>query len=291
MRGSGFTIKGADSGGSTFTGSGVFVNNWSSDVKVDNNILTDNDFGVGTANAFLSTGPTEITGNFILNNRFHGISGAGGTLIANNIIAFNDFSGISNGGTSSAYSVINNTIIGNKQEGINTWDDRVSTTMNNIVSDNGGFGINVRTANNPTAKRPIVTANLFFTNADRNFSDIDAPVGSDATLNSAAEINSISEDGTSEFDIGADEFEPPPKCNGLRPTIIGTEGDDILIGSSRADVIRGLGVNDVIKGKGGDDTICAGPGEDAVSGGLGDDWISGEAGPDSINGGAPAKTR
>ena len=39
----------------------------------------------------------------------------------------------------------------------------------------------------------VVAFNLFFNNRDGNFSDINSPVGNNATLNTAAEINSLAE--------------------------------------------------------------------------------------------------
>ena len=37
-------------------------------------------------------------------------------------------------------------------------------------------------------------------------------------------------------------------CDGLRATIIGTSGDDVLLGTENADVIAGLQGNDQIRG-------------------------------------------
>ena len=99
--------------------------------------------------------------------------------------------GISKGGNSISSTIVNNTIAGNGKDGISIWDDFVSTISNNIFSGNGEFGVDVVTANNPSAKRPVVTANLLFNNTDGNFSDINSPVGNDATLNTPSEINSV----------------------------------------------------------------------------------------------------
>jgi Ca2+-binding RTX toxin-like protein len=83
---------------------------------------------------------------------------------------------------------------------------------------------------------------------------------------------------------------PPPlkrqriTCNGLKPTIIGTSGNDTIIGTEGKDVIAGLGGNDWIHGLGGDDIICGGSGNDLIVGGAGNDTILGGAGHDTIDG-------
>lgn len=77
-----------------------------------------------------------------------------------------------------------------------------------------------------------------------------------------------------------------PACFGFAPTIIGTEGFDILIGTDGPDVIVGLGGNDIIVGLGGNDIICGGLGNDLISGGDGNDLLIGNAGNDIIDGGA-----
>ena len=71
-------------------------------------------------------------------------------------------------------------------------------------------------------------------------------------------------------------------CDGLRATIIGTSGDDVLLGTENADVIAGLQGNDQIRGLGGDDIICGGKGGDRIWGGQGFDVIFGAQGNDII---------
>ena len=65
-------------------------------------------------------------------------------------------------------------------------------------------------------------------------------------------------------------FVPPAsavyRCEGLRATISGTAGRDLLVGTNRADVIVGLGGNDVIRGRGSQDFICGGRGRDLTPG-------------------------
>lgn len=85
-----------------------------------------------------------------------------------------------------------------------------------------------------------------------------------------------------------------PTCNGVRATIIGTAGDDVLVGTDGVDVvfagagndrINGLGGNDIICGGFGDDVILAGEGNDTVFAGPGADEVTGQDGDDAINGG------
>ncbi|MER6973807.1 hypothetical protein ABT304_22290 [Nocardioides sp. NPDC000445] len=81
---------------------------------------------------------------------------------------------------------------------------------------------------------------------------------------------------------------------GVRCTIVGTSGGDVLKGTSRRDVICGRGGSDIIYAKGGDDLVDAGSGgdhvyasygADRVLAGGGEDWIHGGGGSDSLNGG------
>lgn len=76
-----------------------------------------------------------------------------------------------------------------------------------------------------------------------------------------------------------------PTCDGKTATIIGTEGDDMLMGTAGDDVIVGLGGNDYINGKGGLDVICGGDGNDELRGGRANDRIFGGTGDDVIKGG------
>lgn len=75
------------------------------------------------------------------------------------------------------------------------------------------------------------------------------------------------------------------RCNGLVPTIRGTNGDDVLGGTNGRDVIMGLGGNDVISGFNGDDVICGGAGNDVLSGDNGNDTLLGGLGDDRLDGG------
>jgi hypothetical protein len=74
-------------------------------------------------------------------------------------------------------------------------------------------------------------------------------------------------------------------CNGLEPTILGTDGPDELFGTDGPDVIHGFGGDDVIHGLAGDDVICGGDGADTIDAGPGRDRVFGERGFDTIDGG------
>lgn len=75
------------------------------------------------------------------------------------------------------------------------------------------------------------------------------------------------------------------RCQRLLPTIVGTDGDDVLHGTGGPDVIMGLGGDDVIVGGNGDDIICGGAGDDELSGGNGADVLLGGFGDDVLDGG------
>jgi Ca2+-binding RTX toxin-like protein len=86
---------------------------------------------------------------------------------------------------------------------------------------------------------------------------------------------------------------PPPTCQGVPATLVGTPGNDTLNGTAGNDVIvagagddgiRGLAGNDRICGDAGNDTVLGGDGDDTVFGGSGADSIRGEAGNDTLLG-------
>ena len=79
-------------------------------------------------------------------------------------------------------------------------------------------------------------------------------------------------------------------CKGVRATIVGTEGDDVLRGTEQRDVIVALGGDDRIVGGRGNDLICAGRGRDVVTGGAGKDTIFGGTGNDLLRGGSARDT-
>jgi uncharacterized protein len=75
------------------------------------------------------------------------------------------------------------------------------------------------------------------------------------------------------------------RCQGLLPTIRGTDGDDVIRGTDEADVIMGLGGDDTVTGGNGEDVICGGAGDDRLTGNNGDDVLSGGFGDDGLDGG------
>jgi sugar lactone lactonase YvrE len=77
----------------------------------------------------------------------------------------------------------------------------------------------------------------------------------------------------------------PARCGGQLPTVVGTDGPDVLQGSAFADVIAGLGGRDTINGLQGKDTICGGAGKDKLVGGAGKDKLFGGKGNDKLIGG------
>lgn len=98
-------------------------------------------------------------------------------------------------------------------------------------------------------------------------------------------------------DMGAYEFQPPPKppspkprCAGRTATRVGTAGPDTITGTKGRDVIVARGGRDVIRGLGGADVICAGAGPDRVIGGPGRDLLLGQRGRDLLLGG-PGRDR
>jgi predicted extracellular nuclease len=74
------------------------------------------------------------------------------------------------------------------------------------------------------------------------------------------------------------------RCQGLLPTIKGTNDPETLVGTTGVDVIMGLGGDDDITGGNEEDVICGGAGNDTVSGGNGDDVLNGGFGDDLVNG-------
>ena len=81
---------------------------------------------------------------------------------------------------------------------------------------------------------------------------------------------------------GDDLFE---NRSSLPGTVLGGNGDDILIGGSGTDVIRGEDGNDRIDGGDGDDLIYGDEGDDVIQGGHGEDRLRGGDGADTIEGG------
>ena len=75
------------------------------------------------------------------------------------------------------------------------------------------------------------------------------------------------------------------RCQGRRPTIVGTNGRNMLAGTRRSDVIMALGGDDIVVGGRGDDVVCGGEGNDLLFGGQGNDRLLGGFGDDRLYGG------
>jgi uncharacterized repeat protein (TIGR01451 family)/CSLREA domain-containing protein len=79
-------------------------------------------------------------------------------------------------------------------------------------------------------------------------------------------------------------------CKGLKPTIFGTIGNDVIKGTRNNDVIHALSGNDTISGADGKDTICGGEGNDVLNGDASNDSLDGGNGTDTCNGGSGTDT-
>lgn len=77
---------------------------------------------------------------------------------------------------------------------------------------------------------------------------------------------------------------PNYRCRGIKATIAGTPGPDVLRGTRRRDVIVSLAGNDRIRAFAGNDLVCAGRGRDLVRGGDGNDLLFGGPGNDRLFG-------
>ena len=77
----------------------------------------------------------------------------------------------------------------------------------------------------------------------------------------------------------------PFKCAGVRATLGGSSGGDIITGTNRRDVLVGFGGADRILGRGGNDIICGSGGNDTIIGGGGRDKLLGQGGRDKLRGG------
>jgi Ca2+-binding RTX toxin-like protein len=80
-------------------------------------------------------------------------------------------------------------------------------------------------------------------------------------------------------DVGAQEAEQT--CFDWEPTIVGSEGDDVLTGTDGNDVIMALGGDDRVEALDGNDAVCGGPGDDYIDDGPGLDEVDGGEGMDA----------
>ncbi|HEV2755416.1 MAG TPA: calcium-binding protein [Actinomycetota bacterium] len=75
------------------------------------------------------------------------------------------------------------------------------------------------------------------------------------------------------------------RCFGAKATIVGTNGDDVILGGPGRDVIVALGGDDDVYGLEGHDALCAGAGDDRLDGGPGVDFVASGDGADEASGG------
>ena len=87
--------------------------------------------------------------------------------------------------------------------------------------------------------------------------------------------------------LGLDLLAPRPAdhpCAGRVPTLLGTNGDDLLRGTNKPDVVHALAGDDRVLGLNGEDVVCGGTGDDELAGGNGDDLLLGGRGDDVLLG-------
>ncbi len=77
---------------------------------------------------------------------------------------------------------------------------------------------------------------------------------------------------------------PAVSCEGMRATLVGTPGGDVIVGTDGAEVIAGRDGDDVIHAGGGNDVVCGGSGNDRLDGGAGRDIVLGGPGNDLLHG-------
>jgi subtilisin family serine protease len=68
-------------------------------------------------------------------------------------------------------------------------------------------------------------------------------------------------------------------------TLLGGQGEDVLVGSTKEDLLFGGSGADDLDGDSGSDSLNGGTGSDVVSGGKGDDLVLGDSGDDTVRGG------
>lgn len=212
---------------------------------------------------------------------------------ANNSSAVVDFDGASDG------TLIAVTFADNGGEQAVDNDSSVTTTTSRILTETrfqggsySGFCNFVQTGENFSIPNATV-GDIGFVSTDR--SDFEPNSLSNAvdicTTDQGTALDIFDggvEDGDDNgsvlWDAGAIEVRYPTLlCNGLSPTIIGTDAGEVINGTPGNDVILALGGDDTINGLGGNDTYCAGDGDDAIFDVLGgNDWAAGGAGEDTI---------
>jgi hypothetical protein len=195
-----------------------------------------------------------------------------------------------------------------------TSDHAIAGTQNHdpalahVFDGNGGrqrIGFVTRTGTNPTDSE--LQDNLAYrwdnvtilpgqTAAFVSFEIPQAVAGADAATedaNAAAQANALEAagpavifNGMSEHEVGSTRnWKVTQSCLDQRPTIVGTDGPDMLVGTNGPDVILSYEGNDRVNGLGGKDRICGSEGNDKLIGGKGNDKLFGSNGKDKLFGG------
>ena len=154
-------------------------------------------------------------------------------------------------------------------------DQRVGVAGYGVGNDTAAtFGANVT-----NVEKIVVTD----TAADDNLGDVDITINSGFT-GTALEIDGSALDANVTT-ANYEELEVDNNAGatyGLKLTVKGGEGADIIAAGAGADNVSGNGGADVLNGEGGNDTISGGAGNDIITGGTGLDSIDGGAGNDTI---------
>lgn len=253
-------------------------------ITVTRNVITGNTWGITNSGRFV-----VIADNRIEHNR-HGISlylGSRGTVVRGNVIRANTVLGID-------LDEINLTVSQNRigQNGIGMM---IRHGLTGVVIFNNNLIGNTIQAQFDGDHIPVDTKlNLLPPIGGNYWDDYDSPEEGCEDFNydgfcdapyERVRVNpgSLPDVPSSDTDLYPLTI-PFATCDGLRATIVGTPGDDIIVGTPGDDVIVGLAGVDDIHGNGGNDTICGGPGNDNLVGQDGDDRLFGNDGNDRIYG-------
>ena len=170
-----------------------------------------------------------------------------------------------------------------------TIDGNAGTDTIFIINDDQRVGVNGYGVGNDTAatfganvtnvEKIVVTD----TAADDHLGDVDITINSGFT-GTALEIDGSALDANVTT-ANYEELEVDNNAGatyGLKLTVKGGEGADIIAAGAGADNVSGNGGADVLNGEGGNDTISGGAGNDTITGGTGLDSIDGGDGNDTI---------
>jgi CSLREA domain-containing protein len=304
-----------DGGGVSSSGAGATLTITNSTISGNHSDL--NGGGVANSAGTATLANVTISGNTANRNGGGIWNAGGGTLSLNNVtVARNtanqdaappagDGGGIA---TDGATVNIGNTIVGGNDDaspsaGAKEPDCFGTLTSGgyNLISDTTDCNITGSNAGNITDQNaglealadnggPTPTHALKNTSPAVNSGSPAAP-GSGGTACESTDQRGVARPQGPRCDIGSFELQGAAagaKCLGVRVTLTGTSGPDILNGTNKRDGIEALGGNDSIKAQGGKDGICAGDGKDVAKGGTGNDKITGQGGNDRAIGGGGA---